>query len=89
MVMNYVSTAELKAKLSHYLGKVKEGEAIYVTSHQKPVAELIPVLDASRIKIVPPTLPVSVLSEIEGVNLQIDLGGVDVDRALREDRDSR
>jgi prevent-host-death family protein len=43
MTMKYVSTAELKAKLSQHLGEVREGAVVYVTSHGHPVAELGPI----------------------------------------------
>jgi len=83
--MKYVSTADLKSKLSHYLGRVKEGEAIYVTSHGKPVAELVPVVERETLTIIPPTRPLSDLSKIEGVHIP----NIDVVELLREDRDKR
>ncbi len=39
----YVSIHELKNHLSKYLHLVQEGEAIIVTSHQAPVAKLLPI----------------------------------------------
>jgi antitoxin (DNA-binding transcriptional repressor) of toxin-antitoxin stability system len=65
--MKYVSTAELKAKLSKFLGKVREGHAIYVTHQQQPVAELRPFRKPEQIDIVPADRPVSALDEIKSL----------------------
>lgn len=35
--------SEVKASLSEYLGRVKRGEEILITSHGRPVAKLVPV----------------------------------------------
>lgn len=65
--MEYVSTAELKAKLSSYLALVKEGEGFYVTSHGRPVAELSPVKENKVLGIRKPERPVSDLKGIRPV----------------------
>lgn len=62
--MTYVSTAELKSKLSQFLGQVREGQTVYVTSHGLPVAELIPYKGAQKLGIVPPSRPVSDLRKL-------------------------
>lgn len=62
--MKYVSTADLKAKLSSYLAQVKEGEGVYVTSHGRPVAELLPVTEAIIPGIRKPDRPVSDLKRL-------------------------
>lgn len=38
-----IGVAELKARLSAYLDKVKAGEEVIVTEHGRPVARLVPV----------------------------------------------
>jgi prevent-host-death family protein len=38
--------AELKAKLSRYLERVKAGQEVLVTDHGRPVAKLVPVAEA-------------------------------------------
>jgi prevent-host-death family protein len=38
-----IGVAELKARLSAYLDKVKAGEEVLVTEHGRPVARLVPV----------------------------------------------
>ncbi len=44
-----IGVAELKARLSAYLDKVKAGEEVMVTEHGRPVARLVPVFsDAER-----------------------------------------
>ena len=41
--MESAGIAELKAKLSEYLSRVKAGEEVLVTDRGKPVARLVPV----------------------------------------------
>lgn len=41
--MGSAGIAELKAKLSEYLSRVKAGEEVLVTDRGKPVARLVPV----------------------------------------------
>ena len=38
-----VGLKELKAKLSSYLGKVREGEEIVITDHGREVGVIIPI----------------------------------------------
>ncbi len=40
-----VATRQLKDQLSHYLGLVQAGEDIWVTSHGRQVARIVPVMD--------------------------------------------
>jgi len=81
--MKYVSTAELKAKLSHYLGEVKEGSSVYVTSHGRPVAEVRAIGDGLGIRA--PERPVSDLARIRRVVAPASRG----EELLLEDRGSR
>lgn len=62
--MNYVSTAELKAKLSSYLAQVREGGSVYVTSHGRPVAELSALEGGPGLGIRKPERPLSDLKKI-------------------------
>ena len=39
---NSVNVATLKAKLSEYLGRARNGDEVIVTDHKLPVARLIP-----------------------------------------------
>ncbi|MDR7521802.1 MAG: type II toxin-antitoxin system prevent-host-death family antitoxin [Armatimonadota bacterium] len=40
--MATVGVRELKARLSHYLRRIKEGERIVVTTHGEPIAVMVP-----------------------------------------------
>lgn len=40
-----VGVAELKAKLSHFLARVRNGSEVLVTDHGRPVARIVPVTD--------------------------------------------
>ena len=42
--MEYVGVAALKAKLSMYLARVREGEEVIVSDRGRPIAKLVPVL---------------------------------------------
>ena len=85
MTMKYVSTAELKAKLSQHLGEVREGAVVYVTSHGHPVAELSPIKDRGGFEIEKPDRPVTDL-------LKLDirpLGSTSAESYLYADRERR
>jgi prevent-host-death family protein len=81
--MKKISTAELKAHLGKYLGMVKEGETIYITSHRRPVAQLTPTEDSGSLTIYPPTLPAECIKEIKGIKPASEADGV---AELLEDR---
>lgn len=85
MTMKYVSTAELKAKLSKYLGEVREGSTVYVTHHQQPVALLSPVVAETKLTIRKPDQPVETLSRIKGFEIGKSIGSY----FLYEDRERR
>ena len=46
--MTLVGVAELKAALSSYLARVREGETVTVTDHGRPVAKLVPISPAEE-----------------------------------------
>ncbi len=84
--MKKVSTAELKAHLGKYLGMVKEGETVYVTSHRRPVAQLSPSQGDEPTAIEPPSLPMNRLKSIKGIRTS---SGVDGLKELLGDRARR
>lgn len=43
LVMKQVGIAELKARLSHYLREVRQGQPITVVDRDRPVARLLPI----------------------------------------------
>ncbi len=46
--MKRTGVAELKARLSHYLSRVKAGEEIVVTERDVPVARILPIGDRAE-----------------------------------------
>lgn len=72
--MKSVSVAQLKSKLSQYLGEVKKGKEIVVTSHRHSIARIVPMENAADdLRIIPAKKPASALKKIKGLNLDIDL----------------
>jgi len=50
--MTSIGIRELRDRLSHYLREVERtGEPITVTDHGRPIAELVPVVEAPRSRI--------------------------------------
>ena len=66
MVMTIVNVATLKEKLSYYLGLVKEGQEIVITSHRHQVARILPPSTPSA-DITKPSRPVKDLKKIKGI----------------------
>ena len=75
--MRKVSTAELKAQLSKYLGMVREGETVYITSHRKPVAQLSPSQMDESLQIQPLGVAMSQLKDLKGIKPSADAPGVE------------
>ena len=74
MVMELVSVAQLKSKLSHYLAAVKRGKEITVTSHRHSIARIVPLDNSGAdLKIIPARKPVSSLRKVKAVKLKADL----------------
>jgi prevent-host-death family protein len=73
--MESVSVAQLKSELSRYLAAVKKGKELIVTSHQHPVARLMPMTKnaVDDLKIIPAKKPISSLKKIKGIKLGVDL----------------
>jgi len=83
--MNIVNVAILKEKLSYYLGLVKSGDEVIVTSHRHRIARILPVT-ALGVDIVEPTRPVKDLQKLKGIKPKRSLSGV---KALLNDRRRR
>ena len=74
MVMELVSVAQLKSKLSHYLRAVKRGKEIIVTSHRHSIARIAPLETGSTdLKIIPARRPVSSLKKLKRMKVEVDL----------------
>ena len=85
LVMNTVNVATLKEKLSYYLGLVKKGQEIVVTSHRHRVARILPA-SAPDAQVAEPSRPVKDLRKIKGVRSRGATSGV---KTLLEDRRRR
>jgi antitoxin (DNA-binding transcriptional repressor) of toxin-antitoxin stability system len=85
MVMTIVNVATLKEKLSYYLGLVKEGQEIVITSHRHQVARILPPSMPSA-DITKPSRPVKDLKKIKGIKPRRSRSAV---QTLLEDRHRR
>ena len=63
MGMIQVSTAELKSRLGTYLGMVRAGETIDITSYRQSVARLVPAVE-EELLIDEPTEPPEALARL-------------------------
>jgi prevent-host-death family protein len=74
--MNIVNVATLKEKLSYYLGLVKQGEEVVVTSHRHEVARILPLtVPTSQIR--QPSRPVSELFKLMGAKPRSSISAVE------------
>jgi antitoxin (DNA-binding transcriptional repressor) of toxin-antitoxin stability system len=83
--MTIVNVAILKERLSYYLGLVKSGEEVIVTSHRHQVARILPVTGPTA-EIMEPTRPVKDLRKLKGIKPKRSLSGV---KSLLDDRRRR
>jgi antitoxin (DNA-binding transcriptional repressor) of toxin-antitoxin stability system len=83
--MNIVNVAILKEKLSYYLGLVKSGDEVIVTSHRHRIARILPVT-APGVDIVEPSRPIKDLRKLKGIKSKRSLSGV---KSLLNDRRRR
>jgi antitoxin (DNA-binding transcriptional repressor) of toxin-antitoxin stability system len=83
--MTIVNVAILKERLSYYLGLVKSGEEVIVTSHRHQVARILPVTGPTA-EIMKPTRPVKDLRKLKGIKPRRSLSGV---KSLLDDRRRR
>ena len=85
MGMIQVSTAELKARLGTYLGMVRAGETIDITSYRQSVARLVPAVE-EELLIEEPTEPPEALARLDRLPSGKPIPGV---AALLADRRRR
>jgi prevent-host-death family protein len=79
-----VGVAELKARLSEYLRRVRRGETITVLDRETEIARILPLEDADFLSVRPPSEGVA---RIQDVPLPPPLGlEVDVLELLSEER---
>lgn len=83
--MPTVNVATLKEKLSYYLGLVREGEEIVVTSHRQRVARIVPPTTPYA-EVTGPSRPVKDLRKIKGIKPRRSISAV---QTLLEDRRRR
>lgn len=82
-----VQVAELKAKLSEYLRRVRRGHSVTVLHRDTPVARLVPYDAADRLSVTKPLGKVQTLSDIP-LPPPLDLR-VDILKLLEEERQSQ
>ena len=80
-----VNVATLKEKLSYYLGLVKQGGEVVVTSHRHRVARILPA-SAPNAQPREPPRPVKDLRKLKGIKPRRSVSAV---RMLLEDRQRR
>ena len=85
VVMIQVSTAELKSRLGTYLGMVRAGATIDITSYRQSVAMLVPAVEEDLL-IEEPTEPPEALARLERLPSGRSIPGV---AALLADRRRR
>jgi prevent-host-death family protein len=85
MTMTVVNVTTLKEKLSYYLGLVRQGQEIVVTSHRHRVARILPPSTPSA-EVTEPSRPVKDLRKIRGIKPRRSISAV---QTLLEDRRRR
>ncbi len=89
MVMSKVNTAELKARLSEYLHRVREGEEITVYDRKTAIAKIVPLVKQASSKLVmtppKPGMPAFSMAKLKGIPFR----NTNSLKDLREDRDKR
>jgi antitoxin (DNA-binding transcriptional repressor) of toxin-antitoxin stability system len=83
--MTTVNVAALKEKLSYYLGLVREGQEIVVTSHRHRIARILPH-SAPDVQVMEPSRSVKDLKKIKGIPFRRSRSAV---KTLLEDRRHR
>jgi len=83
--MTTVNVATLKEKLSYYLGLVRKGHEIVVTSHRHRVARILPP-SAPDVQVSEPVRPVKDLRKIKGIRPRRSVSSVNL---LLEERRRR
>jgi prevent-host-death family protein len=83
--MTTVNVATLKEKLSYYLGLVRKGQEIVVTSHRHRVARILPPT-APDARVAEPSRPVKDVAKIRGIKPRRSISGVETLLADRRRR---
>lgn len=72
-MIEQVNTATLKQQLCHYLGLVRQGKEVLITSHKRIIARLLGRdEDASRLPLREPKAAPDSLKEIGGFGFETD-----------------
>ena len=86
MVMISVNIATLKAKLSFYLGQVKQGQEVLVLDRNTPVVKIVPSGNVHKLTMIKPTRDPLYLKKMKFQPVKQKFDVVDI---LREERDRR
>ncbi|MCG3148159.1 MAG: hypothetical protein PCFJNLEI_01601 [Verrucomicrobiae bacterium] len=84
--MKSVKVATLKSQLSEYLGKVEAGAEFVITSHNHPIARVVPYRPPAKLEIQLPMHPMRGLKSLRGVQPRKPIDPVAL---LLEERDRR
>lgn len=87
IVMTEANIATLKAKLSHYLHRVRRGEEVLVLDRHTPIAKVVPSQSQENLKVIEAKEPPSMLKKLKYASLKNKK--IDSTRLLREDRNRR
>ncbi len=82
------SVADLKARLSWFVGLAEKGDPVLVTSHRRPIVRLVKAEEeiGDAVRMIAPVRDISVLNDIKPLKLSKPVDGVSV---LLEDRRRR
>jgi prevent-host-death family protein len=85
--MQHAGVAQLKARLSQYLARVRGGDTVVVYDRNTPIARLVPYAESDDgFVVVEATEPAAAVRGVRGIKPK---RAVDVVRILRESRDHR
>jgi prevent-host-death family protein len=85
--MKRAGVAELKARLSHYLARVRGGDTVVVYDRDTPIARLVPYSGTEDdFVVLEATAPPTTLKTVKGIRPK---RAADVVALLRESRDQR
>jgi prevent-host-death family protein len=85
--MKRAGVAELKARLSQYLARVRGGDTVVVYDRDTPIARLVPYSGTEDdFVVLEATAPLTTLKGVKGIKPK---RAVDVVQLLRESRDQR
>jgi prevent-host-death family protein len=85
--MKRAGVAELKARLSQYLARVRGGDTVVVYDRDTPIARLVPYSESEDgFVVLEASAPPTALKNVKGIKPK---RAVDVVQLLRESRDQR